>query len=82
MTDLKYTMADVDAAIRAIMGDRLFDALRQSSSYSRTHMMNDAARRSWVEGRPEDRHSAVLRAAIRHLDRTGVILPEDREAPQ
>lgn len=72
-----YTLADVDAALREILGHRIFDALRQSPSWSRPQLMKDAAAECFTRQRPEDQHSAVLRAAIQHMNKKGVIMPED-----
>ncbi|KGM36148.1 hypothetical protein [Inquilinus limosus] len=67
---ITYTMGDVDAALRAIFGPHY-------DPHDRTIHMDRAAARCFVEQRPEDRHTQVLRAALTHLRKTGVILPED-----
>ncbi len=74
---ISNALADVDAALREILGHRLFDALRQSPAWSRPQMMKDVAAECFTRRRPEDQHSAVLRAAIQQLDKTGVIMPAD-----
>ncbi|WP_158285570.1 DUF5131 family protein [Azospirillum sp. TSA6c] len=74
---VSYTLADVDAALRVILGHRIFDALRQSPTWSRPQMMKEVAVECFTRQRPEDLHTAVLRAAIQHLDKTGAIMPED-----
>ncbi|WP_431861304.1 hypothetical protein [Azospirillum sp.] len=77
MTTITYTMADVDAALREIIGDKVYDAMRECSGWSRTRAMDQAAVRCFLDQR-EDRHTRVLRAALAHLNRTGVIMPDSK----
>lgn len=64
---LPYTMVQVDAALEAIIGSKVFEAYKSGSLYNRPMLCDRCATMAWVEMRPEDEHSAILRSAIEDL---------------
>lgn len=78
--NVDYTIAQVDEAIRVIAGHH---AVRPGDwGWSRPHACLSAASRAWIEERPEDEHSAILRSAIRDLDEHGFFKPVDGAFPK
>lgn len=75
-----YTIDQIDEAIRAIVGNNGVD--RTSASWARPHAMLSAAGQSWINQRPEDHHSAILRSAPLDLNKTGCLHPHDGVWPE
>lgn len=72
---VRYTIAEIDDALRAIGGE---NAVRiGDSSWSRPLTMLSIASKAWIEGYPEDKHTAILRSALLDLNVKGVLRPHD-----
>lgn len=77
LQEATYTIAQIDAAIIDIVPSQ-----RAIISRSRPHAMLDAAGVAWVNERPEDDHSRILRAAIKDLNTFGHLKPHDGVWPE
>lgn len=78
--ETRYTIAEIDEAIEAVVPH--YTKAVQGYGWSRPHAMLSAAAVAWVNERPEDRHTAVLRAGIRDMNRTGCLHPHDGVWPE
>lgn len=74
------TMEQVEAAMEAIFGSKLYAHLTEDVHRNIPRDIERAALRAWTEERPEDEHSAVLRAAVKNLNKSGVIIPKSAPA--
>ena len=70
-----YTIAEVDAAITAIVGP--LGVRRGDYGWNRTSAMLQAAQRAWIDRYPEDHHTEALRLAIHDLNTLGFMKPKD-----
>ncbi len=74
-----YTIDQIDDAIRAIAGER---AVRRGDyGWHRVHAMLGAAGQAWIDQRPEDAHSDILRTALKDLNKDGYLRPYDGKWP-
>ena len=72
---IPYTIKEIDDAMRAIGGEgtvRVGDF-----GWSRPIAMLSAASKAWIDQRPEDGHSLILRSALLDLNQTGCLRPHD-----
>jgi hypothetical protein len=69
----EFTMDQLEEALEAIFGSKLYDHLKSDAHRNIPRDMERAAVKAWISGRPEDEHSAVLRAGLYNLNRSGVI---------
>jgi hypothetical protein len=75
-----YTIASIDEAMRQIAGER---AVRPGDyGWNRVTTMLSVASRAWIDERPEDEHSRILRAALRDLNTKGCLTPSDGVWPE
>ena len=72
-----YTIDQVEAAIEAIVGSKLYAHLASDLHRNIPRDIERAAVTAWTKNRPEDEHSSVLRAALINLNTKGVILPRE-----
>lgn len=70
----EYTMDQVEEALEAIFGSKLYHHLKSDAHRNIPRDMERAAVKAWMSGRPEDEHSAVLRAGLYNLNHSGVII--------
>lgn len=63
----------LDTALETVLGSPLYVALRDTSNTGRTGIMRVAIERMWMEQRPEDCHSAIIRQAMANLAAFGKI---------
>ena len=71
------TMEQVEAAIEAILGTKLYAHLASDVHRNIPRDIERAAVSAWTKNRSEDEHSAILRAALINLNTKGVIIPKE-----
>ncbi len=64
---MHFTLADIDSAVVAILGASRVKEMR-NALISRLRIMELAAATCFLEERPDDDHSRVLRAAMRQVN--------------
>lgn len=77
---VSYTIAQIDDAIREIVGKH---GVRPADhGWSRPRAMTSAAELSWINMRDEDTHSHALRSGLLDLEKYGRLRPSDGVFPE